>query len=171
MTEAAAILGVPNSEIQNMIDGGKVKTLVRDNAVYLRSSDLEDIARGPAQSRQHLPHKALRWAAAAAAGAIIVGSLLPNVTIGEVDKEAHWLAYLVLSTLTSLSVVRVRTTMMAISLVLVFGALLEYLQHFIPGRNFELDDLAANYLGVISGVILGFMLKRHRGPHGRVQEV
>jgi hypothetical protein len=170
ISEAAAILLVPVSQIESMIDGGRLKTALRDNAVYLRSNDLERIARDSVESRSHSPHKALRWAVVAAAGATIVASVIPNLSIGEYHKEAHWVAYLVLTTLVTVSLVGLRTTLMSISLVLAMGAFLEYLQNFIPGRDAQFDDWTANYLGVISGFILGFWLKQHWRRQGRSQE-
>jgi hypothetical protein len=169
ITEAAAIFGVPISQIESMIDGGRVKTTLRDNAVHLHSHDMERIARDFAESRPPSSHKASRWAVAAA-GATIVGSVLPNWSIGEYHKEAHWLAYLVLTTLVTLSVVRLRTTVMSILFILALGAFLEYLQNFIPGRNAQFDDWTANYLGVISGAILGFLLKQHWRRQKRIRE-
>jgi hypothetical protein len=170
ISEAAAILGVPISQIESMIGGGRLKTALRGNAVYLRSNDLERFARAPLETRSHSHHRALRWMVVAAAGATIVASVLPNLSIGEYHKEAHWLAYLVLTTLVTVSVVRLRTTLMSISLVLAMSAFLEYLQNFIPGRDAQFDDWTANYLGVISGFILGFWLKQHWRPQGRSQE-
>jgi hypothetical protein len=170
ISEAAAILRVPVSQIESMIDGGRLKTTLKGNAVYLRSNDLERIARDPVENRSHSHHRALRWLVVAAAGATIVASVLPYLSVGEYHKEAHWLAYLVLTTLVTVSVVRLRTTLMSTLLVLAMGAFLEYLQNFVPGRNAQFDDWTANYLGVISGFILGFWLKQHGGRKGRIQE-
>jgi VanZ family protein len=169
ISEAAAILGVRVSHIQDMIESGQLRTLLRDGNVYIRSSDLERITIDPPQRDPSPAHKALPWMIAAVTCAIIIGSTLPNVTIGDHDKEAHWLAYLVLTALVTLSHPRLRTALLGITLVFALGSLLEYLQLYIPGRNFGYDDLSANYLGVISGAILGFLLQRHRLQRGPAQ--
>lgn len=166
ISEAAAILGVRISHVQDMIESGQFRTILRGGTVYIRSSDLERTTIDPPQRDPSPTHKALPWMIAAVTCTIIIGSSLPNVTIGDHDKEIHWLAYFVLTALVTLSHPRLRTALLGITLVFALGSLLEYQQLYIPGRNFGYDDLAANYLGVISGAILGFLLQRHRLQRG-----
>ncbi len=170
ISDAASILGMPISEVQGLIDGGKVGTVLRGDTVCLRSSDLERIARDSGPGRSHSPPSTLRWMAVGAAVAITAGSLLPNVSIGEYDKAMHWVAYLVLSGLLVLSTMRSRTMVIGIALIFLLNPVLECLQQFIPGRSVESGDLAANFLGVLSGVILGCWLRQRWGLPRRVRE-
>ncbi len=39
------------------------------------------------------------------------------------------------------------------------GIGLEFVQSLIPGREVSLDDIAANLIGILSGLIIGYLLK------------
>lgn len=158
--EAATILGSPVSEIEAMIDDGKLRTVSRNGRLYLRSTELRRFAHGQREPGISFSRKSARAMAAATAAAIIAGALAPNMSLGPFDKAVHWLAFLVLSTLVVLSFLRWRAVLAAVVLTFAFGVVLEYLQNFVSGRNFTLGDLAANYFGVLSGTIVGFYLKR-----------
>ena len=41
---------------------------------------------------------------------------------------------------------------------LVFSFMIEYIQYFLPYRSFSLLDLAANGLGLLLGVVIGWLL-------------
>ena len=40
----------------------------------------------------------------------------------------------------------------------IFGWLAEYIQIFIPGRSFNIIDMLYNFLGILSGTLLGYFL-------------
>jgi len=83
-------------------------------------------------------------------------SLTPKYTIdvGN-DKLGHIIAYTVLSLNAGMSFYETKKLFWSTSLVLVlYGALLEIGQHFIPGRSFSFADMGANALGVIIGIAI-----------------
>ena len=40
---------------------------------------------------------------------------------------------------------------------------MEWQQRFIPGRSFNINDLWLNILGVIMGILFGFLWRKHIG--------
>lgn len=157
ISEAAAILGVPDAHIRRLIADREVRITQRGQETFLSSDDLERLENHP---RRHGPARlpwVLPWLTAGAVVAIVVGSLLPGVSV-DYDKEAHWFAYLVLSFLVTCSLPQLARALLGNGLVLALGACLEYLQPVISHRHFEVEDLLANYLGVVSGMFLGALL-------------
>jgi VanZ family protein len=93
---------------------------------------------------------------------VITGELLPGSSpvmrwIGSNhinDKLLHFVAY------TGLAVIpvfgfRVRAGLAAAASMILLGVALEFLQRLVPGRSFEVADMVANALGVLTGVTLG----------------
>ena len=72
---------------------------------------------------------------------------LPIFNIIPADKLTHYLMYLILSFLSLLQFKNV--TRVLISTIL-FGAVMEILQAFIPYRTYELNDLIANSIGAFT---------------------
>jgi VanZ family protein len=50
---------------------------------------------------------------------------------------------------------------------LAFGALIEVVQYFIPGRDSEWNDLAADTIGIAAGALLALCAQRLRALVGR----
>ncbi len=83
-------------------------------------------------------------------------SLTPKYTIdvGN-DKLGHIIAYTTLSLNTGMIFYRMGKLFWQSGLALViYGALLELGQHFVPGRTLSLYDMGANAIGVIIGTIV-----------------
>jgi uncharacterized membrane protein len=57
--------------------------------------------------------------------------------------------------------VRKNRLIILISLILIYAILHEYLQKLIPYRSFNINDIISNLLGVIMGVIISTLLRRH----------
>jgi VanZ family protein len=74
------------------------------------------------------------------------------------DKLGHFAIYLVLSSLPLSFCVDQRGLALVAALTLGLGAALEYAQSFVPGRSFELADLAANGVGTLTGYAIAAML-------------
>jgi len=102
----------------------------------------------------------LRWAWALAAAIIAVGSLLPRSSpaVAALDPVDDWLlhfgAYALLAFLPTLHEERLIAAALAVTSG-ALGAVLEFAQRHVPGRDFELIDVASNVAGVICGVALG----------------
>ncbi len=99
--------------------------------------------------------------------AVVVLSLLPGEAMPGTpvsDGVEHWLAYLVLALLPVATAARPWMTSAAMSLLIPLGLLLEIAQLAIPGRAFEWRDAAANAVGVLAGVITGWVLQLLRRP-------
>jgi VanZ family protein len=50
---------------------------------------------------------------------------------------------------------------------LAFGGLIEVVQYFIPGRDSEWNDLAADSVGIVAGALLALCAQRLQGLVGR----
>jgi len=74
------------------------------------------------------------------------------------DKFAHFAAYLVLSSLPLSFCTGQRGLALVAALTLLLGVAIEYAQSFVPGRSFELADIAANSVGALTGYALAAML-------------
>ena len=101
-----------------------------------------------------------------AGGAIAVASLYPRLqlqlpwVVGEGnDLISHGAAYGVLVILGGILGRRLRWVAVA---VLLYSTLLEGLQYFVPGREAQLSDLAANAVGALAGLAI-MALWRKRG--------
>ncbi len=158
ISEAAAILGVPDEHICKMIADSSVKVTMHGDEPLLHSDDLERLCRAPREREASLIRRLLPWSIGATAIAIIVGSMMPGVGVGQYDKEGHWLAYMILSCQITYFLPGLKKALLGNALALALGTLLEYTQGFLAWRHFSYEDLGANYLGVISGMILGSLL-------------
>jgi len=92
---------------------------------------------------------------------VIIGigylSLFPQETEADAlpinDKIGHCIAYFILMINGGLIVQKKRWIIIGIASFL-YSLLLEGLQYFIPGRSTDLNDLIANSLGIIGGLIV-----------------
>lgn len=98
------------------------------------------------------------WATAILAGSVMPSLELPSPTFTFQDKLVHAVAYALLAALCTLSIPRLRripAALISISLAMTYGTLLEIIQGlFIPGRSFDLLDIAANAVGSIIGAAI-----------------
>jgi VanZ family protein len=87
----------------------------------------------------------------------------PQMSGLESDKLSHFIAYSVLTLLLVLSLSGSRGLprgfWVALVLVLLYGVLIEVLQHYI-GRQFDLNDMVANAVGVALGAGTGLLARR-----------
>ena len=87
-------------------------------------------------------------------------SLTPTeiVTIGN-DKTSHFIAYGILMSIIGLISFQTRKRFfLGIVLALLYGALLEIGQHYVPGRFMSVYDLIANGTGVFIGIIITILI-------------
>jgi VanZ family protein len=91
-----------------------------------------------------------RWAFAAAAAAVIVGSLLPRGAVPPVglsDKHQHLAAYAVLAALAWGAFPTRRAALWLMLLLPLLAIALEFAQTLVPGRSGEVVDAVAGGLG------------------------
>jgi len=104
---------------------------------------------------------------AAVAALILVLSLIPQMPrvmegFKYTDKLGHFAAYIVLGFILFLSLVREnrhKALWIAVAYCVVFGAVIEGLQHFVH-RQTELWDLIVDLLGALVGALAGWLVLR-----------
>ena len=90
---------------------------------------------------------------------VVFVSLLPSggISLWHIDKIGHYLAYAGMAILAFLTfksrVGQVGALIFAVGL----GAVLEWAQSFVPGRDMSVADGMANTLGVISGAVCFYL--------------
>lgn len=114
----------------------------------------------------------LLWALAVAT--VILGSLLPATTLAQLhygsvasdDKLVHFMGYTVLAIVPVAFLELLGIGIMLAVSMIPLGVLLEYVQRLVPGRSFEIADMAADCLGVMAGMVVALcirhVLKRFR---------
>ena len=99
---------------------------------------------------------------------VITGSLLPAAALARLhydaiapnDKVVHFMGYTVLA-LVPVSLLELAGLGIALAATMIpMGVLLEFLQRLVPGRTFEIGDMVANSLGVLSGILLALCVRR-----------
>ncbi|MEQ9149666.1 MAG: VanZ family protein, partial [Cytophagales bacterium] len=99
--------------------------------------------------------------------------ILPNLEFFNLlgfDKLVHFFAFAILSLLMivgfnkqySDGCYHFNINYLTIFSLISYGALLEFIQQYIPDRNFEIWDAVANGLGVIFGRFMFFMIYKTR---------
>lgn len=89
--------------------------------------------------------------------AILIVSITPGAAseaISDLDKLAHFFAFLILSFLLWSAYKLHRPFITSVLLLSAFGLSIELLQHFVPNRIFSLLDFAADIAGVVVGAFL-----------------
>jgi VanZ family protein len=104
------------------------------------------------------------------AGVILFGTSLPQeivpVQTAKYDKVLHFSIYTVFSFLLTRQLTetttRWRAAAIAVVFAMVFGALDEWHQRFIPGRSTELADWRADSIGALTGALASVAFLRRR---------
>jgi VanZ family protein len=108
---------------------------------------------------------------------VCVGELVPGGSapltwvdsLGFSDKVEHFTAYFGLAVIPVLGFESRRGILAALSMI-VLGVLLDFAQKFIPGRDFDWADIAANTVGVFAGLAVGrviLLVLRRRNSSAR----
>lgn len=111
---------------------------------------------------------------------VVSGEVLPGTSppmrwvssTGISDKVLHYGAYTLLAGIPTLGFPGVVGVLCAMAMI-PLGVVLEFIQKAVPGRGFELGDITANTLGVLTGVAAGWAGRKIRSlaamrlPEGR----
>lgn len=105
---------------------------------------------------------------------MLTGTSMPSSVVpsqaSQIDKALHFSIYAILAflltRLTFETVPRWRAAALAVVIAVVFGALDEWHQSFIPGRSTELADWYADAAGTACGAVLGALGRRRQRPAG-----
>jgi VanZ family protein len=92
---------------------------------------------------------------------VIFGTLLPGqsspmlllLNAPVTDKAFHSAAYAALSFLPAMGV-RINTLVLCVAISESIGIALEFGQAFVPGRSFDVEDILANSVGIVVGLLL-----------------
>jgi len=101
-------------------------------------------------------------------GIVIVLAVTPNVMVmhGNQDKMLHVTVFCLLILWPAIILTR-RLYIYGIALfLLLLGVAIEMLQVMVSGRESSLFDIAANGLGLILGLVIGYLLSADRLSHG-----
>jgi VanZ family protein len=95
--------------------------------------------------------------------AVILVSLLPGKSVSpwRGDNIGHFLAYTGIAVLACLAFDSRIARISALFFAVILGAVLEWGQSFVPGRDMSLIDGIANTLGVLGGTVLFRLRGRH----------
>jgi VanZ family protein len=112
---------------------------------------------------------AITWSVFILVITLIPGDALPPSDLFQIDKVVHFIVFGVLMIVSAYALLRnfavkgspAKPMSIAIVYSLGFGAMIEVLQLFVPGRSFSLLDILANSIGVGLGyLVILFFQKR-----------
>ncbi len=85
---------------------------------------------------------------------------MSHVEIGveDGDKLGHFLAYVVLMFWFCFTWANTRARLTGLLLLVLLGIIIEFIQDVLPWRAFELMDILANGLGLLAGLLLGWLI-------------
>jgi VanZ family protein len=96
---------------------------------------------------------------------LIVVSLIPQASISEIetgfgkDKLARVVVFLILAFYPAAFFSPIRLGLMMSTSIAPLGFLLELVQRYVPGRHFSPEDMIANNLGAVVGIILALGIR------------
>lgn len=101
--------------------------------------------------------------------ATVIGEMLPASSapmrfLGSLaisDKVFHFSAYALIAFFPSVLFSR-RAALLCAGVAVLLGIALEFGQELLPDRSFEIADMAANTLGVLSGLTVGTLVRTRR---------
>ena len=95
---------------------------------------------------------------------IFIGSTSPYTappTQYHLDKLIHFMAYSVIAIPPAYAIKGISKKVIIAIFLILFGAFIEITQNSIPGRQGSIDDLIANGLGVLTGIIIASNIRKY----------
>jgi hypothetical protein len=80
------------------------------------------------------------------------------------DKILHISAFMVLMLMPAMTLPQLRHVLACALVLMLCGVSLEVLQNFVPGRESSLQDMAANFTGIMAGLFLGSFTRKADFP-------
>lgn len=104
----------------------------------------------------------MAWSIALALGMLLPSDSIPESKLLSNDKLVHLGVFLIYTLLWSFGLhglearkgIKIKVLILALTISIVYGAILEFLQQFVPGRMTDIYDLLANTLGAVMGTIV-----------------
>lgn len=93
----------------------------------------------------------------------IVGSLAPSTVLPEIianDKGIHFLMYFILSLFPVLLFGWTKKSLLGCLAITILSVFIECGQILVPGRFFDLNDIYANFTGVLTGSLISLLISR-----------
>ena len=87
--------------------------------------------------------------------------LQPQITPNFIISTNHLYAFFILSVIGFLSFKKPNEVCLLIAYLIILSTVLEFLHLIIPERNFEFSDLFGNLIGVLSIIIINFIIKKY----------
>ena len=98
------------------------------------------------------------WAVALAC--VTIGPIFPSISPPHIlDKGLHLIIYFLLTIVPLARIKKREFAFLAASCRPVLGFILEYMQKNISGREFSPEDMIANNIGAIGGIVIGIILR------------
>lgn len=102
------------------------------------------------------------WALAIAAAMLLPSDNIPQSKLFSYDKIGHLGVYMILTLLLLISFVdkeqfienKIKAAIAPLTICIVYGSILEFLQQYIPGRASDWYDFLANTSGAVLGTIV-----------------
>ena len=98
-------------------------------------------------------------------GSVVILSLVPGFSPPSqysLDKLMHFGAHFCLAAVPLFCFVRREAAFLAVGLIPALGFALEYAQKGIAGREFSPEDMLANNLGALAGILVGLALRMNK---------
>ena len=121
------------------------------------------VAESPTNQKSFLKYNflGLIWMVVLAVLMLTPSEHIPDSKLFSYDKIGHLLVFGILFTLLNLGfrnqdqfdLIKNKARIIALTTSIVYSALLEFLQKFVPGRAFDFYDILANTTGIFAGLI------------------
>jgi VanZ family protein len=103
---------------------------------------------------------------------VVVGSLIPGSVLDHLqglpqwnDKLVHFMNYAFLALLPPVAMEAAGLGIAFAAAMVPLGIAIEFFQKLVPGRSFELGDMAANCLGVMAGLLSALIIRNYIQRH------
>ena len=92
----------------------------------------------------------------------------PPYEFEQSDKFYHMGMYFLLSLMPFVYSINITKAIFLSLGSLMVGIILEYIQFFVPVREFSIMDICANELGILLGIIIGVRIRRYLYGKGKI---